>query len=131
VVGSIPGALRWRQTFRDVEAGLLDTWAYRWISCIWANDGWVLSPNRNLVTYAGYDEGTHTRTGPSWSELPVVPLPEVVGVEPPTHDRDSDRWVGRTVFGESLLGVVRGLVVSIALRFVKHRRVRSAGSAQS
>lgn len=110
------GALRWRQHFRDVREGRVQSWAYRWIASMWRAEGLVVSPNRNLVTYKGYDKGTHTRTNATWAELDVESLSGLsTGKECEQLDELADSWIGRTVFGESPLGLVRGQLTSFAL----------------
>lgn len=39
----------------------IDTWDYQWFLSIWQEDGFVLTPSKNLVTNIGFEEtGTHT-----------------------------------------------------------------------
>lgn len=125
VVGSRVGALRWRQHFADAAAERIDTWAYRWIASMWANGRRVVAPNRNLVTYTGYDTGTHTTLGAVWPELPRF---EGDGAElaagAVADDPLAERWTGRVMFGETMPGVVRGAAVSAALGVRKALRAR-------
>lgn len=133
ITGSRAGALRWKQNFADAAAGRISTWAYRWISSMWSRNAYVLSPNANLVTYAGYDDGTHTLMKAPWSELELFEGDlEVMTAGEPVVDETADRWVGRTVFAETAFGVSRGVAISAALaarkRYRAYKRARATQS---
>jgi hypothetical protein len=127
IAGSSAGALRWRQNFADARASRISTWAYRWIASMWSRDSYVLSPNVNLVTYVGQDEGTHTRTQPPWTELPLYsgPLAPLL-VKDATYDGVADAWVNRVVFRGTAFGVARGVLITAALAVRKRRRAARA-----
>lgn len=127
IVGSKSGALRWKQNFADAEAGRISTWAYRWIASMWSRGSFVLSPNQNLVTYAGYDEGTNSFMKAPWSELPLYegPLENSLAGQPLLDSR-ADKWVGEKVFAETPFGVTRGVAISAALEIRKRERARKA-----
>ena len=136
IVGSRSGALRWKQNFADAEAERISTWAYRWISSMWSRGSYSLSPNQNLVTYTGYDDGTHSVMNEPWSELPLFegPLEECIQGDV-AHDHVADEWIGKQVFAETPYGVARGVAISAALSLRKkyrqskqHRRQKSARS---
>lgn len=126
IVGSRTGALRWKQNFHDAEAGRISSWAYRWISSMWSRGSFVLSPNANLVTYTGFDAGTHTVMTAPWNELPQFegPLEALLGGTEPRLDERVDEWVGKTVFAETAYGVARGVAISSALAIRKRYRAR-------
>lgn len=130
ITGSRAGALRWKQNFADAAAGRISTWAYRWICSMWSRDAFVLSPNANLVTYAGYDAGTHTVMNAPWSELELFDgeLSELTDGDLEV-DEKADEWVGRTVFAETAYGVGRGVAISAALaarkRYRAYKRARA------
>lgn len=128
ITGSRASALRWRQNFGDAESGRISTWAYRWIASMWAQGGLVLSPNHNLVTYAGQNDGTHTTTKPVWEELPLFDgSPESLLDMSARLDLRADRWVTRRVFAGTPFGVLRGVAISVALAIRQRRRAaRSA-----
>jgi hypothetical protein len=116
VTGSTAAALRWKQNFHDAHAGRISTWAYRWIASMWAKEMLILSPNYNLVTYAGQDEGTHTLMKPAWQELPLYDGPPEALLDTAAHrDIEADRWVSDTVFAGTTFGVARGTLFSAAL----------------
>ena len=120
IVGSTAGALRWKQNFADAEAGRISTWAYRWIASMWSRGSYVLSPNQNLVTYAGYDEGTNSFMKAPWSELELFEgnlKISTAGVS--EFDPVADEWVGKKVFAETPYGVARGLGISGVLEIRK------------
>lgn len=128
VTGTLSAALRWKLNFHDAAAGRISTWAYRWIASMWSQGALTLSPNRNLVTYVGQNEGTHTLTSPSWSELPLYDGPrEALLSTAANRDVSADAWVNRTVFGGTPLGVAKGVAISAALaaRTAQRRTVAS------
>jgi len=127
IVGSTAGALRWKQNFADAEAGRISTWAYRWIASMWSRGSYVLSPNQNLVTYAGYDEGTNSFMSAPWKELELFEGNlETVTSGKVQLDEVADRWIGRTVFSETPIGVARGVGITAALEFRKRKRALTA-----
>ncbi len=130
ITGSRMGALRWKQNFADAAAGRISTWAYRWIASMWAHDRFVLSPNANLVTYAGYDEGTHTVMKAPWDELPLFDgaRDELTSGEPQFDER-CDAWLAKTVFAESAYGVARGVAITAVLEARKRQRARKQALA--
>lgn len=127
IVGSTAGALRWKQNFADAEAGRISTWAYRWIASMWSRGSYVISPNQNLVTYAGYDEGTNSFMKAPWSELDLYQgdLEKCLAGEI-TLDETADKWIGKTVFSETPFGVARGVAISAGLELRKIKRAREA-----
>lgn len=121
VVGSTAAALRWREIFGDARHRRISTWAYRWIGSIWSARGLCVSPNRNLITYAGYTEGTHTRRSARWSEFPLEPLPHArldheIGLDPL-----ADAYLGRQVFRGTAAGVLVGAAESLAMEVLRRR----------
>jgi hypothetical protein len=127
ITGSTMAALRWRLNFRDADAGRISTWAYRWLASIWSEGGVILSPNHNLVAYVGHDDGTHTLTKPAWVELPVFEgSRDALLAGPVEPDVPSDAWVTRTVFGGTVFGVLKGVLISVVLAIRLRRRARLA-----
>jgi hypothetical protein len=125
ITGSRISAVRWKQSFRDAATNRIGTWAYRWIASMWSKDALVLSPNHNLVTYAGYDEGTNSVLKAPWTELRLFDgeLAELDDAEI-VVDPKAEAWVNRVVFGGTLVGVVKGMLVSRILDVRKAVRAR-------
>jgi glycosyltransferase involved in cell wall biosynthesis len=125
IVGSSSGALRWKQNFLDAEAGRINSWAYRWISSMWSRDSFVMSPNANLITYTGFEEGTHTLMKAPWSELPQYQgsLESLIPQEIPVLDQQADEWVAKQVFAETPFGVARGVAITTALEARRRYRL--------
>jgi hypothetical protein len=121
LLGSPLAAVRWKQNFADARSERINTWAYRWLASIWQNGGVCLSPNRNLVSYNGYDIGTHTRLKAAWPELPIEQICDL-GIDAVTLDQDADDWVGKTIFGETARGNLLGFARSAALALKKHKQ---------
>jgi hypothetical protein len=121
VVGSRLAAARWRQNFALAESRLISTWAYRWIASMWAHDGWCISPNQNLVTYRGYEAGTHTRRRAKWLELPIEHLPYQKDSRPPVVDECGERYLHRKIFSATTKGVALGPLERAALSAMRRR----------
>ena len=124
ICGSTVGALRWKQNFSDAAAERIDTWAYRWLASMWEYGWLMVSPNRNIATYTGFEGGTHTRRKPKWTELPINDIyftDEESSIEHVIMNEAADTWLGKKVFGESPFGLAEGVAASIAMSFIKHR----------
>ena len=119
VTGTHLGAIRWRRMFKDAQRDLINTWAYRWLATMWSHGWMAVSPSENLVRYKGWSDGTHTRRKAKWTEQPVkdhlLDFQDSSWSQHATDDVDADRWLGATVFGESVTGVMEGMLVSLAL----------------
>ena len=126
IVGSKIGALRWKQNFHDAYANRISTWAYRWLASMWSRNSFMISPNRNLVSYHGHEGGTHTFMKPGWSELPISSISlDILENETLEFDINADKWAGRHIYTETLYGVTRGVAVSAALEIRKIKRLLS------
>lgn len=123
VTGSRIAALRWHQNFRLAHDEYISTWAYRWIASMWEHDGYCLSPNKNLVTYGGYTDGTHTLRRARWEELPVESLSSPLSTSRPLFDRHADDYLHRVVFGATPIGIASTPAERVALR-MRSRRTR-------
>lgn len=127
VTGSRLATVRWRQNFKLADRRLISTWAYRWLASIWSNNGYCISPNRNLVEYNGYSGGTHTRRKARWQELPVENLDYQKDMVEVDFDSKADRFLNTTVFNATLVGVLLGPAERLALqglRVLEELRVR-------
>lgn len=125
ITGSYLGALRWKINFADAYAERIQTWAYRWLASMWANEMFMIAPTQNLVRYDGHEDGTHTRRSARWVELPISPL-SLTPIQSLSVDPCADKWLGEQVFRENLTGVIEGLVASIAMEFLKRKKVTRA-----
>lgn len=123
ITGSMVSGVRWKQHFADANSDRISTWAYRWIASMWSKGALTLSPNRNLVTYAGFDEGTNSRMKAPWTEIELYS-----GSDKEILDTDVDRdlkadaWLSAKVFGGSATGVVKGAAISAVLEIRKAQR---------
>jgi hypothetical protein len=60
-----------------------------------------------------------------WTELPVSTLEfgkRDGFAEPIVHDESADRWIGKEVFGESMIGIAEGTAASIAMHITNRGR---------
>ena len=119
ICGSTIGALRWKQNFSDAAAGRIDTWAYRWLATIWENKFKVISPNQNISTYKGWENGTHTFFKVRYQEPGIGILNIDLLDSKGRIDELAENWLKRKVFLESARGVARGIVISWLLNIRK------------
>lgn len=113
-------ALAWLVVFRDVKRERISSWAFRWVSSLWVRDMYCLSPNVNLVTYKGLDEGSHARFSAPWTELPLRNIDQTRDVKPQI-DNLSEVWLSRKIFGGSVRAFALKVLSSLVLRFSRDR----------
>ena len=119
ICGSTVGALRWKQNFSDAAAERIDTWAYRWLASMWQQNWLMVSPNRNIATYQGLQDGTHTRR-----EVKCVePRMEKLSMDFSHIEKDdqADKYIGKVIMGEKLVKLLIGIPVSATLNLIKIR----------
>jgi hypothetical protein len=130
VTGSKIGALKWKMNFHDAASGRIQTWAYRWIASIWSKGQYAITPNANLSSYIGSENGTHTFRQQKFDELPVEFLNfeeyEADDLEM-NLDLTAEDYMAREVFGENLKGLLDGVVSTAIMELI--RKKRSMGSA--
>lgn len=120
ICGSTIGALRWKQNFGDAAAERIDTWAYRWLASMWEHEWLMVSPNRNIATYEGWKDGTHTRRQSSWVEPPTEIIDGLTSLNNVQHqDRTADEWLARSIFKETIIGVTVGFPTQMMLHQLK------------
>lgn len=125
VTGGLVSAMRWRINFLDASHGRIDSWAYRWIASLWSNGLRTVCPNVNLASYAGFEVGTHARRKARWVDLDVRDPGSLDGpIDLSSIDEVADSWIGRTVFRETVPGLIDGLATSAALEVLRRRRIR-------
>ena len=119
ICGSTVGALRWKQNFSDAAAERIDTWAYRWLASMWEHNWMMVSPNRNIATYEGWDDGTHTR----FKKVHVEPKIEKIqnDFSYPKSDFRAEKYIGKMIMGEKLFKLAIGIPVSATLNLIKIR----------
>jgi len=116
-----PWAARyWRDGFDSVQAGKVDSWAYRWTYTMWRHGGLAVLPGVNLVQNIGFGaDGTHVRKSDQQLSRPAgslgspVRYPDRVG-----RDERADRYTERTLYSGGSLGWLRR-VASRRLRWLK------------
>lgn len=113
ITGSMFGAIQWKLNFQDAKNARISTWAYRWIASLWANGMTVVSPNANLVVYAGADEGSHTTSKLPWTELEIEEMNFSSILGKAIIDEKAESWLSKTVFRETFLGVMYHTAVII------------------
>ncbi len=119
ICGSTIGALRWKQNFADAAAERIDTWAYRWLASMWEHNWLMVSPNRNIATYQGLQDGTHTRRKVKYVEPKMEKLP--MAFSRTEKDVQAERYIGKVIMGEKLVKLVIGILVSATLNLIKIR----------
>lgn len=122
--GTFWAAASWKINFLDARKERINTWAYRWVATLWANDLRCISPNRNLIKYTGQDEGTHTFLPTRHKELSIDSLAALSTPETGTSSlAKEDEWILKTIFHGSIAGVVFRILTSLALSLSK--RIKS------
>jgi len=132
ICGSTAGAVRWKLNFSDASAERIDTWAYRWLASMWEHGWQMISPNRNIATYEGSDNGTHTRSRPNWLEPSIEPIRELACLqkfEESDVDINADKWLSNNVYSESIFGLAKGTAVSLLLSLIQIRGKLSGADA--
>ena len=122
ITGSLVGALKWKLNFLDAKAERIDTWAYRWIASMWSKKMKTIGPNVNICSYHGWVGGTHTRSQPTWSQLPISDLnwEELLNESPPSiSDESAEQWLSTNVYSETVKGLIKGVSASVALQLLK------------
>jgi hypothetical protein len=122
ITGSLTSAIRWKINFHDAATGRIGSWAYRWISSIWSQNGTTVVPNKNLLTYSGFDHGTHTVRRPRWVDLPIEVLSFKESDDQTVTDSEADHWTGSRVFRENPWGIADGVASSVVLAARKRWR---------
>lgn len=119
----------WKINIRDARDEVISTWAYRWTLSLWANSLNCVTPNVNLVSSTGAKFGTHTRTKPTWRELPTSRLIGFPAIESfyPDKDNKADLWLERNVMRATRLGIIRRFMESVGLRFIARVVKRNLG----
>jgi len=109
----------WWLNFRMAQKNLINTWAYRWIASMWREDLHCISPNMNLTTYVGQDDGTHTKRKSRIIELPVLSINPYLDGPDVSIDQHADTWVSKNVFHASAFGVIEQSAVFTILSLFK------------
>ena len=118
ITGSKIGALKWKMNFHDAAAGRIQTWAYRWIASVWSKGQYAITPNSNLSSYTGWENGTHTFRRPKFDELPIgyLNFDELKADELDLKlDVLAENYMAREVFGENLKGLLDGAATTLLM----------------
>jgi hypothetical protein len=123
--GSSVSAAKWKMNFKNAYYERVNTWDYFWVSSIW-EQGWMsVTPNRNLVQYNGFDDGTHTRIKRKNKQPPLEFLSLQNSLGTPIYDEQSDKWISKNVHKDVALGLVETASASLVLGIIKKRKDRS------
>lgn len=69
----------WTETFDNVHAGRVDSWAQPWTLNCWMQNGLTVLPDVNLVSNIGFGEdGTHTTSHSPFADLPRQAIGDLV-----------------------------------------------------
>lgn len=96
-----PQAARyWRGIFDAVQAGRIQSWAYRWTLACWLHHGLTILPNVNLVSNVGFTEAaTNTTTDSLLANIPAEAMAFPLR-HPPfmVRDAQADDFTQHTMF---------------------------------
>ena len=124
LTGSRLSAAMWKMNFRNAVTGRVDTWDYAWVATLWEHDLKIISPNRNLCLYDGFDEGTHTRRSSNNKQLDVASLASLKNNFASEIDLKADIWQRRSIYRETPLGLLEKGAASLLLEIERRSRVR-------
>ena len=105
----------WRINFRMAQKDLIQSWAYRWIASMWRENKVCISPNVNLTTYVGSQDGTHTRRKSRVVELEVMDADAITWSSFTRIDELADKWISRKIFHSNPSGLCMHFLTYIAL----------------
>jgi hypothetical protein len=125
--GSRLSAAMWKINFRNAVTGRVDTWDYAWVASLWENNLKIISPNRNLCLYNGFNEGTHTRRSAKTEQLEIGSVSKLENTFHLDIDNKADNWQRRAIYRETPIGLLEKSAASIALEFEKRSRQRQTG----
>ena len=77
----------------------------------------MVSPNRNIATYQGLHDGTHTHRRVKYIEPSIEKLPMYSNHN--EKDVQAERYVGKVIMGEKLVKLGIGFPISAALNLIK------------
>ena len=117
--GSQLSATMWKMNFRNAVSGRVDTWDYAWVASLWENDLKIISPNRNLCLYDGFDGGTHTRRSAQTKQLEIASVDELEKRFNLDIDGKADLWQKQFVYRETLTGFLEKGAASLVLEIEK------------
>lgn len=121
LINSRLGAIHWKMMLNNVAKERISSWAYRWVASLWKQDSWAIAPSFNLVTNKGFDLGSHNITKASWTDPGIQETTEtfpMISTEP-FQDLDADAWVSRVQNRDTVSGILREALVTVARTFVK------------
>jgi hypothetical protein len=110
----------WSLCFYQARLNLVDTWAYRWVFSLWSHGLVCISPNRNLSTYHGWANGTHTFKKARFDE-PKLGVVDNLATREFGMDVDikADKYLKKMIFKITLVGLFTKLLETIILFIVK------------
>ncbi len=90
----------WCDAFDRVSRGEIDTWDFSLQHLVWAEDGLVALPERNLVTNLGFgNDATHTKQKDSpIAELPSFAMDEIIHPSEIRRNAEADKWTFQKIF---------------------------------
>lgn len=126
ITGSRLSAAMWKMNFRNAVAGRVDTWDYAWVATLWEHNFDIISPNRNLCLYDGFNEGTHTRRSAKTQQLEILSIDSLHTELELTRDSKADIWQRRVILRETSIGLLEKGAASVALEIEKRSRQRQS-----
>jgi glycosyltransferase involved in cell wall biosynthesis len=124
ITGSRLSATMWRMNFRNAVSRRVDSWAYAWVATLWENDLKIISPNRNLCLYDGFEGGTHTRRRVTTRQLEIESVDDSEKKFNLDFDGKADLWQKQFVYRETPSGFIEKGAASLVLEMEKRLRRR-------
>ncbi len=85
---------------------------------MWEHNLLMVSPNRNIAKYEGWEKGTHTFQRIKIKEQGVASLSSL-GFNTIANDKTADAWLASNIFSENMAGCLKGLIVTFALKLIR------------
>lgn len=109
----------WKNNFKLAEYELLSTWAYRWINSLWKNELLCISPNQNISTYLGFENGTHTLRRKTLNQISITKLGNLDFHPYFTADSIADKWISQNIFKARIRDIPELMITYPALKILK------------
>jgi hypothetical protein len=115
----------WNLCFYQARLNLVDTWAYRWVYALWTQGLLCISPNRNLSTYHGWTNGTHTFRKSRFYEPELGDVANLENrVDNLNPDLKADKYLKRKIFKITFFGILLKVSETMVLLIFRKRRYK-------
>lgn len=116
--GSRRASYYWCHIFSKLNAGKLNSWAYRWMLSCWKMNGLSLVPPCNLIENIGEGiDATHTKDKNKFLGVISTEMKIEDNYSKIFHDLEMDRWIEDNFYSKSILSRMSWLIKKLINRF--------------